>query len=69
MFTAFSGNTACNNVAEKATQRDNETLDDEEMLPVAADDTAEKKEDAMHRASCKHMLRAFPMAHSSLAFH
>ena len=23
MFTAFSGNTACNNVAEKATQRDN----------------------------------------------
>ena len=69
MFTAFSGNTACNNVAEKATQRDNETLDDEEMLPVAADDSAEKKEDAMHRASCKHTLRAFPMAHSSLAFH
>ena len=43
MFTASSGNTTCNNVAEKAPQRDNETLVDEEILPVAADDSAEKK--------------------------
>ena len=43
MFTASSGNTTCNNVAEKAPQRDNETLVDEEMLPVAADDSAEEK--------------------------
>ena len=43
MFTASSGNTACNEVAEKAAQHENETLVDEEVLPVAADDSAEEK--------------------------
>ena len=51
MFTASSGKTVCNEVAEKAAQRENKTLVDEEVMPVAADNSAKekRKEDAQSK--------------------